>query len=70
MINKSEAEFLIDLREQHAAGRPKFHEFVFEVVQKALLADGEISAAETAWLEKFLLADGKVDELEKAFLKS
>jgi uncharacterized tellurite resistance protein B-like protein len=69
VINKSEAEFLIDLRNSAARAAQKFHEFVFDIVQKALLADGTISAAETAWLEKFLLADGKVDELEKAFLK-
>jgi len=69
VINKSEAEFLIDLRNSAPKAVQKFHEFVFEVVQKALLADGAISAAEAAWLEKFLLADGKVDDLEKAFLK-
>jgi hypothetical protein len=69
VINKSEAEFLIDLRNSATRAAQKFHEFVFDVVQKALLADGAISAAETAWLEKFLLADGKVDDLEKAFLK-
>jgi hypothetical protein len=69
VINKSEAEFLIDLRNNAAKAVQKFHEFVFDVIQKALLADGAISAAETAWLEKFLLADGKVDDLEKAFLK-
>jgi hypothetical protein len=69
VINKSEAEFLIDLRNSATRAAQKFHEFVFDIVQKALLADGAISAAETAWLEKFLLADGKVDDLEKAFLK-
>ncbi len=69
VINKSEAEFLIDLRNSASRAAQKFHEFVFDIVQKALLADGAISAAETAWLEKFLLADGKVDELEKAFLR-
>jgi hypothetical protein len=69
VINKSEAEFLIDLRNSAGKAAQRFHEFVFEVVQKALLADGAISAAEAAWLEKFLLADGKVDDLEKAFLK-
>lgn len=69
VINKSEAEFLIDLRNSAPKAVQKFHEFVFDVIQKALLADGAISAAETAWLEKFLLADGKVDVLEMAFLK-
>ena len=46
VITKSEAEFLIDLRNSAPNAVQKFHEFVFEVVQKALLADGAISAAE------------------------
>jgi hypothetical protein len=68
-INKAEAEFLVDLRNSAKSAVPKFHDFVFDIVSKALLADGAISAAESAWLEKFLLADGKVDDMEKAFLK-
>ena len=62
VVNKSEAEFLIDLRKSAPKAVQKFHLFVFEVVKKAILADGEISAAEAAWLQKFLLADGKVDD--------
>lgn len=69
VINKSEAEFLIDLRNSAPRAVAKFHQFVFEVVKKALLADGDITAAEAAWLERFILADGKVDELERALLK-
>lgn len=69
VVNKSEAEFLIDLRNSAPKAVQKFHTFVFEVVKKALLADGAISVDETKWLEKFLLADGKVDDTEKAFLK-
>ena len=69
VVNKSEAEFLIDLRNSAPKAVAKFHTFVFEVVKKALLADGDISSAEAAWLERFLLADGKVDDMEKAFLK-
>jgi uncharacterized tellurite resistance protein B-like protein len=68
-INKTEAEFLIDLRNSAPRAVAKFHSFVFEVVKKALLADGDITAAEAAWLEKFILADGKVDEMEKTLLK-
>ncbi len=68
VISKSEAEFLIDLRNSAKKAVQKFHAFVFEVVKKAILADGDISAAEAAWLKKFILADGKVDEMEKAFL--
>lgn len=69
VINKSEAEFLIDLRNSAPKAVAKFHSFVFDVVKKAILADGVISADEAAWLTKFILADGKVDDAEKAFLK-
>ena len=69
VINKTEAEFLIDLRNSAPQAVAKFHLFVFEVVKKALLADGDLTAAEAAWLEKFVLADGKVDNLEKNLLK-
>jgi len=69
VINKSEAEFLIDLRNSAPKAVAKFHTFVFEVVKKAILTDGDISADEAAWITKFILADGKVDDTEKAFLK-
>jgi uncharacterized tellurite resistance protein B-like protein len=69
VINKAEAEFLIDLRKSATRAVTKFHQFVFEVVKRAILADGDISAAEASWLEKFVTADDKVDDMEKAFLK-
>jgi hypothetical protein len=69
VVDKAEAEFLIDLRKSAKKAVQKFHVFVFEVVKKAILADGEISPAEAKWLEQFLLADGKVDDLEKEFLR-
>jgi hypothetical protein len=59
----------VDLRKSAPKAVSRFHQFVFEVVKKALLADGKISAEETAWLQKFILADGKVDEFEKQFLR-
>ena len=69
VISKSEAEFLIDLRNSAPKAVVEFHQFVFEVVKKAILADGDISKAEADWLVKFLLADGVVDDQEKAFLR-
>ena len=68
-VDKSEAEFLVDLRRAAPKAVVEFHQFVFEVVKKAVLADGEITAAEAAWLKKFLLADGQVDELERQLLR-
>jgi uncharacterized tellurite resistance protein B-like protein len=69
IINKSEAEFLIEVRNSAKKAVTKFHLFVFEVVKKIMLADGDITGAEAAWLEKFLLKDGTVDELEKNLLR-
>jgi uncharacterized membrane protein YebE (DUF533 family) len=69
VVSKSEAEFLIDLRNSAPKAVQSFHTFVFDVVKKAILADGSIDSNEAAWLTKFILADGKVDETEKAFLK-
>ena len=64
-----QAEFLVDLRKSAPKAVTEFHQFVFEVVKKAILADGVISPAEAAWLEKFILADGKVDDMEKVFVR-
>lgn len=68
-INRTEAEFLIDLRNSAPKAVPRFHTFVFEVVKKMLLADGDLTAAEAAWVERFILRDGRVDDLERAFLR-
>lgn len=69
VIRKPEAEFLLDLRKSAPKAVPKFHQLVFEVVKKAILADGDISAAEASWLERFVTVNGKVDDMEKAFLR-
>lgn len=68
-INRTEAEFLIDLRNSAPKAVVRFHTFVFEVVKKMMLADGDLTAAEAAWLERFILRDGRVDELERTFLR-
>ena len=68
VISKSEAEFLIDLRRSAKRAVDEFHQFVFEVVKKAVLADGMLTPTETTWIEKFILTDGKIDEMERAFL--
>ncbi len=69
LVGPAEAEFLIDLRKSASYAVPQFHQIVFAVVKKALLADGSISAGEARWLEKFLLSDGVVDDMEKALLR-
>lgn len=68
-INRTEAEFLIDLRNSASKAAVRFHTFVFEVVKKMMLADGDLTAAEAAWVERFILRDGRVDDLERTFLR-
>ncbi|MBX9581779.1 MAG: hypothetical protein K2X87_15860 [Gemmataceae bacterium] len=68
-VSKDEAEFLIDLRRAAPKAIVEFHQFVFEVVKKAVLADGEITAVEAAWLKNFLFADRQADELERQLLR-
>lgn len=68
-INRTEAEFLIDLRNSAKRAVPKFHLFVFEVVKKIMLADGDLTAGEAAWLERFILRDGTAADLEKNLLR-
>lgn len=68
-INRTEAEFLIDLRNSAPKAVVRFHTFVLEVVKKVLLADGDLTAAEAAWVEGFILRDGRVDDLERTFLR-
>ena len=74
-IDQKELEFLIDLRsaaQKKAKGAPlssAFENLFFKAVQDNVLADGIITAKETAFLRKAIMADGKVDDAEKAFLK-
>jgi uncharacterized membrane protein YebE (DUF533 family) len=74
-IDKKEVEFLIELRseaQKKAKGEPlssQFENLFFKAIQDNVLADGEISGKEAAWLRKAIMADGKVDDAEKAFLK-
>jgi hypothetical protein len=69
-VSLDEAGFLMAVRRNADAARtaPEFHRFVFEVLQLAILRDGEISPGETRWLQKFVFADGELDEYEHEFL--
>src|ERR1043165_1306270 len=74
-IDKKEVEFLIELRseaQKKAKGEPlssQFENLFFKAIQDNVLADGEISGKEAAWLRKAIMADGKGDDAEQAFLK-
>ena len=69
VVSRTEAEFLLDLHRSAKAAVPEFKQFVQLVVKKILLADGDLSAAETGWLANFLKQDGPVDDLDRQFLR-
>lgn len=67
-IDRSEIEWLLDLRKSSTGSVQAFDQLVFGALKTSILADGSIDAKEAAWLTKFIFADGKVDDAEKAFL--
>ena len=67
-LDKSELEWLLDLRRTATSTVQAFDQMVFASLKPIILADGGIDAKESAWLRKFIFADGKVDDAEKAFL--
>lgn len=68
-LDKSELEFLLDLKKSATSVVREFNTMLFTALKAAVLADGDISAAEASWLRKFLYADGKIDDDEKKFLQ-
>ena len=51
-----------------AAPHPGFEQFFYQAIKDHILADGRISAEETAWLRQLLFADGKIEDEERKFL--
>jgi hypothetical protein len=68
LIDRSETEFLLDLRRSASAAHADFHRFVLGVVKRLLLADGRLDAAEAVWLQRFVLSDDNVDPYELQLL--
>jgi uncharacterized membrane protein YebE (DUF533 family) len=68
-LDKSELEFLLDLKKNAKGVVGEFNRMLFTALKAAVLADGEISAKEAAWLRQFVFADGRIDDEEKKFLQ-
>src|SRR5262249_15828219 len=68
-IDRSELEFLLEVRREAQSAVPSFGKLLFEAIRSVILADGVISPEETAWLRSWIFADGKVDADEKYWLK-
>jgi len=68
-IDRSELEFLLEVKKEAASAVPSFQKLLFEAVRNVILADGVIDAEEAAWLRTWIYADGKVDADEKHWLR-
>src|SRR5437763_4800988 len=67
-IDRPEADFLVELHKRVQRRSPGFEQFFYKAIKDHILADGQISAGETAWLRQMLWADGKIDDAERKFL--
>ena len=68
-VDKSELEFLFDLRKSAESTVAAFDDLFFDAVKKHMLADGVISSAEAKWLRKMIFADGTIDAGEKKLME-
>lgn len=68
-VDRSELEFLADLRKSATSSVKVFTDLFMGAVKKNLLDDGVISDVEAKWLRKAIFADGKVDADEIQLLK-
>jgi hypothetical protein len=76
VITMDEVKFLIELRNlaqkkakaKQVEVNPKFEKLFFDAVEKNVLKDGKIDAAEAKWLRSMLFADKIIDANEKKFL--
>ena len=68
-LDKSELEFLLALKKEAKSVVGEFNKMLFSALKAAVLADGDISDKEAAWLRQFLYADGRIDDEEKKFLQ-
>jgi hypothetical protein len=67
-IDRARADFLAELHKRVQHMTPAFNQFFYRAIKDHILADGHISAEETAWLRQLLFADGKIDDEERKFL--
>jgi hypothetical protein len=68
-IDRSELEFLIELRKEAKSVSQTFEDFFFQVIKKTVIEDRGISGEEARWLRDWIFADGQVDKRELQLLK-
>jgi hypothetical protein len=68
-IDRSELEFLVELRKEAKAVSQTFEDLFFGVIKKTVIGDRGVSGEEARWLRDWIFADGKVDQRELQMLK-
>lgn len=68
VVDREEVEFLVELKREATSVHSKFDLFLFEVLEKVVLADGVITDAEAKWLRAMIFADNQVSPTEVGFL--
>jgi hypothetical protein len=69
VIDREEAELLVELREKATSTCRAFDELFYAAIRRHILADGSIDTEEAIWLRQLLFADGKIGEGEKNLLR-
>ncbi len=67
-IDRPKADFLVELHKRVQHITPAFEHLFYQAIKDHILANGRISAEETAWLRRMLFADGKIRDEERKFL--
>jgi len=67
-LDRSELEFLLEVKRRAASVAPAFTEFLNKALKKMLLGDGTIGPDEVRWLRQWIFADGKVSTDERTLL--
>jgi hypothetical protein len=67
-IDRSAADFLVELHKRVQHRTPAFEHFFYQAIKDHVLADNRIDAEETAWLRQMLFADHKIDDKERKLL--
>jgi hypothetical protein len=69
-VTLDDVKLLVELYCAAEQRTPAFEDLFFEVLEKVLLADGEVQPSEQFYLLKMLYSDRKVTQREKQFLES
>jgi hypothetical protein len=64
VVDREEAQFMVELWQAAADAHPPFDEFFCEIVQKGILRDGIVSDDEARWLRRVLFKDGRITPRE------